>query len=160
MPGESFEKVLEDQRATSLKELHEKIDKFESGDGSVVEFHRMTPLKGPTTILTAASDSCAGRNRINRYLKATGMRAMEVAAAKQLYFSAIEQQTLFTESIMMLPVKVPGKGKGLGPEDDAVKYITVQVIDGPDDRARNFPIKFNQGALFQIEGVKGMNFYT
>ena len=38
----------------------------------------MTPLKSPTAIITGASDNCAGRNSIDRYCLATGLKATKL----------------------------------------------------------------------------------
>ena len=63
--------------ATYLKvmknKLHEKIVEFEEGNN--LEFHRFTPLKSPTIVLTGVSENCAGRNSIERYCLATGLKA-------------------------------------------------------------------------------------
>ena len=64
--------------ATYLKvkrnKLFEKIDEFENG--SVIEFHRYTPLKSPTIVITGACDNVAGRNSIDRYCLATGLKVI------------------------------------------------------------------------------------
>ena len=51
--------------ATYLKvkrnKLFEKIDEFENG--SVIEFHRYTPLKSPTIVITGACDRLMSENQ-------------------------------------------------------------------------------------------------
>merc|ERR1712032_798941 len=99
------------------------------------EFHRMTPYKVPTVIAAAGSGmTCAGRNSLNRYLRATGFSGVEVETSKEtaVMFSAFETEPIMSNSIVKLPVKVPGR--------EELVFLEVPILD-ETDRLRDFPIK-------------------
>ena len=91
--------------ATYLKikrnRLHEKIGEFEEGNN--LEFHRFTPLRSPTVVLTGISENCAGRNSIDRYCLATGLKAKELGMTRNTVdFAPISN----FQSRVSLPIKV------------------------------------------------------
>ena len=126
-------------REEARRKLHEKIEAFEKSE--ILEFHRTYPFKIPTAIAAAGSGmACAGRNSLNRYLRATGFSGVEVEIAQEtpVKFSRMEKTPLMSRSIMKLPVKVPGK------ED--LEFLMVPILD-EDDRLRDFPIKLHEDLL-------------
>jgi len=126
-------------REEARRKLHEKIENFEKSE--ILEFHRTYPFKIPTAIAAAGSGmQCAGRNSLNRYLRATGFSGVEVETAQEtaVKFSVMEKRPLVSRSIMKLPVKVPGK------ED--LEFLMVPILD-EDDRLRDFPIKLHEHLL-------------
>ena len=127
-------------REESRRKLHERIEIFER-DEYVREFHRMTPFKIPTVIAAAGSGmTCAGRNSLNRYLRATGFSGLEVETSRetQILFSIMEKEPIMSRSIMQLPVKVPGK--------EQLAFLLVPVLD-ENQRQRDFPIKLSEHIL-------------
>ena len=128
--------------ATYLKskrnKLHARIHDFEHGDTDKIEFHRLTPLKSPTVILTGHSDNCAGRNSIDRFCLATGLKATYNQRGGKVFFSAIEPEVDF-QSMVFLQIKIPG-------ERELVE-VEMAVFDD-NDFNRDLPIKFNQGIHF------------
>ena len=97
-------------REEARKKLHKKIEIYEKSQAR--EFHRTFPFKIPTAIAAAGSGmQCAGRNSLNRYLRATGFSGVEVETAQEtpVMFSRLETEPLMSHSIMKLPVKVPGR---------------------------------------------------
>ena len=130
-------------REESRRKLHKKIEIYEKSQ--IQEFHRTRPFKIPTAIAAAGSGmQCAGRNSLNRYLRATGFSGVEVETAQEtpVMFSVMEKQPLMSHSIMKLPVKVPGK------ED--LEFLMVPILD-EDDRLRDFPIKLHEQLLPSAE---------
>jgi len=122
------------------RKLHEKIELFER-DKHTIEFHRMTPYKMPTVIAAAGSGmTCAGRNSLNRYLRATGFSGAEIETTKEtdVMFSAIENKPLKSRSVMKLPVKVPGR--------EELVFLEIPILD-ETDRLRDFPIKISEYLL-------------
>ena len=88
-------------REESRKKLHERIEMFER-DEYVREFHRMTPFKIPTVVAAAGSGmTCAGRNSLNRCLRATGFSGVEVETSREtkILFSLMETEHIFSRSI-------------------------------------------------------------
>jgi len=126
-------------REEARRKLHEKIEAFEKGE--ILEFHRTYPFKIPTAIAAAGSGMpCAGRNSLNRYLRATGFSGAEVEIAQEtpVKFSAMEKTPLMSRSIMKLPVKAPGK--------EELEFLMVPILD-EDERLRDFPIKLDERLL-------------
>ena len=127
--------------ATYLKskrnKLHARIHDFEHGDTDRIEFHRLTPLKSPTVILTGHSDNCAGRNSIDRFCLATGLKATYNQRGGKVFFSAIEPEVDF-QSMVFLQIKIPGERE--------LAEVEMAVFD--DKIKRDLPIKFNQGIHF------------
>ena len=126
-------------REETRKKLHEKIESYEKGELGQ-EYHRTFPFKIPTAIAAAGSgEPCAGRNSLNRYLRATGFSGLEVETAQEtpVMFSLMEKKPLMSRSIMKLPVKVPGK---------ELEFLMVPILD-EDDRFRDFPIKLHEHLL-------------
>jgi len=122
------------------RKLHERIEIWER-DTTTIEFHRMTPYKVPTVIAAAGSGmTCAGRNSLNRYLRATGFSGVEVETSKEtaVMFSAFETEPLMSNSIVKLPVKVPGR--------EELVFLEVPILD-ETDRLRDFPIKLSEYLL-------------
>ena len=106
-------------REEARRKLHKKIEIYEKSQ--VQEFHRTRPFKIPTAIAAAGSGmQCAGRNSLNRYLRATGFSGVEVEETPVM-FSVMEKKPLMSHSIMKLPVKVPGK------ED--LEFLMVPILD-------------------------------
>ena len=127
-------------REKARRKLHERIENWER-DKQNIEFHRMTPYKVPTVIAAAGSGmTCAGRNSLNRYLRATGFSGVEVEISKEtaVMFSAFETEPLISNSIVKLPVKVPGREK--------LVFLEVPILD-ETDRLRDFPIKLSEYLL-------------
>ena len=93
--------------ATYLKikrnKLHEKIDEFEEGNN--LEFHRFTPLRSPTVFLTGISENCAGRNSIDRYCLATGLKAKELGMTRNTV-DFDPMSNINFQSRVSLPIKV------------------------------------------------------
>ena len=132
-------------REEARRKLHEKIEIFER-DKQIIECHRMTPFKAPTVIAAAGSGmTCAGRNSLNRYLRATGFSGVEVETSKEtaVRFSAFETELLRSHSIMKLPVKVPGR--------EELVFLEVPILD-ENDRFRDFPIKLSEYILPRDDG--------
>ena len=106
----------------------------------------MTPFKIPTVVLAAAGSgmTCAGRNSLNRYLRATGFLGVEVETAKEtpVIFSSLETETLMSHSTMKLPVKVPGRQE--------LVFLKVPILD-ENERLRDFPIKLSEHLLPQAD---------
>lgn len=102
----------------------------------------MTPFKIPTVILAAAGSgmTCAGRNSLNRYLRATGFLGAEVETTQEtpVIFSALQSEPLMSHSIMKLPVKVPGR--------EELVFLKVPILD-ENERLRDFPIKLSEHLL-------------
>ena len=117
----------------SRKKLHERIETFENNTNSnTIEVHRVTPFKIPTFVSVGSTgNTSAGRNSLNRYLRATGFSGLEVEISKEtkVFF---EKEPILSRSVMSLPVKVPGK--------DKLEYVEVPVLD-ESERARDSPIK-------------------
>ena len=93
------------------KKLHARIEAFEK-DKHTIEIHRLTPYKCPTFAAAAGSGmTCAGRNFLNRYLRATGFWGLEVETSREteIFYSCVEEKPILSRSVMKLPVKVPGK---------------------------------------------------
>ena len=127
--------LLESKRS----KLHAKIHDFEHGIHKK-EFHRMTPLKSPTAIITGASDNCAGRNSIDRYHLATGLKATKLdRGSGKVNFSPLDGEVDY-ESKVSLEIKVPG----------IRQPFAVQIAVFDDEKRRDFPIKFN---LLEITSV-------
>ena len=101
-------------RESSRRKLHDKIDKYEE-DETRTEPNRSTPFKIATAMATAGKGMAgAGRNSVNRYLRATGFAGVEVETTKKtkVYgFRNNEAKYIISHSVMKLPVKIPGKGK-------------------------------------------------
>jgi len=132
-------------REEARRKLHERIEIFEK-DKQIIECHRMTPFKAPTVIAVAGSGmTCAGRNSLNRYLRATGFSGVEVETSKEtaVRFSAFETELLRSHSIMKLPVKVPGR--------EELVFLEVPILD-ENDRFRDFPIKLSEYKLPRDDG--------
>jgi len=132
-------------REEARRKLHERIEIFEK-DKQIIECHRMTPFKAPTVIAVAGSGmTCAGRNSLNRYLRATGFSGVEVETSKEtaVRFSAFETELLRSHSIMKLPVKVPGR--------EELVFLKVPILD-ENDRFRDFPIKLSEYKLPRDDG--------
>ena len=127
--------------ATYLKskrnKLHARIHDFEHGDTDKIEFHRLMPLKSPTVILTGHSDNCAGRNSIDRFCLATGLKATYNQRGGKVFFSAIEPEVDF-QSMVFLQIKIPGERE----------LVEVEMAVFDDKINRDLPIKFNQGIHF------------
>ena len=106
----------------------------------------MTPFKIPTVVLAAAGSgmTCAGRNSLNRYLRATGFLGVEVETAKEtpVIFSSLETETLMSHSTMKLPVKVPGRQE--------LVFLKIPILD-ENERLRDFPIKLSEHLLPQAD---------
>ena len=133
--------------ATLLKskrsKLHAKIHDFEHGIQNNKEFHRMTPLKSPTAIITEASDNCAGRNSIDRYCLATGLKATKLDKGSGkvsfcFYPGGYGEKILKYESKVSLEIKLPG----------IKQPLAVQIAVFDDEERRDYPIKFNQNIEF------------
>ena len=94
--------------ATYLKiqktKLHDKIDELETGDD--FGFHRYAPLKSPTIVLTAACKSNAGRNSIERYCLATGLKAVQLEMEENCVDFSPVDGTVDFQSKVALPIKV------------------------------------------------------
>ena len=120
----------------SRKKLHERIETFENNTNSnTIEVHRVTPFKIPTFVSVGSTgNTSAGRNSLNRYLRATGFSGLEVEISKEtkVFYSFFEKEPILSRSVMSLPVKVPGK--------DKLEYVEVPVLD-ESERARDSPIK-------------------
>ena len=89
-------------REEARRKLHRKIELYEN-DEQTIEFHRTTPYKIPTVIAAAGSGmTCAGRNSLNRYLRATGFSGVEVETSKEtaVMFSAFETEPLMSHSMI------------------------------------------------------------
>ena len=89
------------------KKLHARIEAFEK-DKHTIEFHRFTPYKCPTFAAAAGSGmTCAGRNSLNRYLRATGFFGLEVETSREteIFYSYVEEKPILSRSIMKLPVR-------------------------------------------------------
>lgn len=132
-------------REEARRKLHERIEIFER-DEQTIEFHRMTPYKMPTVIAAAGSGmTCAGRNSLNRYLRATGFSGVEVEISKEtaVRFSIMDTELLRSHSIMKLPVKVPGRKE--------LVFLEVPILD-ENDRFRDFPIKLGEYLLPHDDG--------
>ena len=102
-------------RESSRRQLHENIADYETNEERI-ELNRFTPLMIPTAIIatTGKRTTCAGRNSVNRYLRATGFSGVEVETTKKtkVYgFRNNEAKYIISHSVMKLPVKIPGKGK-------------------------------------------------
>ena len=128
--------------ATYLKskrnKLHAKIHDFEHGEQKSIEFHRLTPLKSPTVILTGASDNCAGRNSIDRFCLATGLKATKLdQGGGKVQFSVMEGKVDF-QSMVSLQIKIPGTRE----------LVEVEIAVFDDEKLRDLPIKFNQDISF------------
>ena len=127
--------------ATYLKskrnKLHARIHDFEHGDTDKIEFHRLMPLKSPTVILTGHSDNCAGRNSIDRFCLATGLKATYNQRGGKVFFSVMEPEVDF-QSMVFLQIKIPGERE--------LTEVEMAVFD--DKINRDLPIKFNQGIHF------------
>ena len=125
--------------ATYLKikrnKLHEKIDEFEEGNN--LEFHRFTPLRSPTVFLTGISENCAGRNSIDRYCLATGLRAKELGMTRNTV-DFDQMSNINFQSTVSLPIKVPGRRE--------LMEIEIAVFD--EETRRDMPIKLDQGISF------------
>ena len=125
--------------ATYLKskrnKLHAKIHDFEHGDPNSIEFHRYTPLKSPTVIITGASDNCAGRNSLDRFCLATGLKAtkLDQGGGGKVQLSPVDGNIEF-QSLVSLQIKIPGRR-------DLVE-VEIAVFD--TEKFRDLPIKFNQ----------------
>merc|ERR1712032_1032538 len=96
------------------------------------EFHRMTPYKVPTVIAAAGSGmTCAGRNSLNRYLRATGFSGVEVETSKEtaVMFSAFETEPIMSKSIMKLPVVyTKEEGEPLLPKDELEQELAKGIV--------------------------------
>ena len=132
--------------ATLLKskrsKLHAKIHDFEHGIQNNKGFHRMTPLKSPTAIITGASDNCAGRNSIDRYCLATGLKATKLdkgSGKVNFCFHPVDGEVILKyESKVSLEIKLPG----------IKQPLAVQIAVFDDEERRDYPIKFNQNIEF------------
>jgi len=102
----------------------------------------MAPFKIPTVILAAAGTgmTCAGRNSLNRYLRATGFLGAEVETTQEtpVIFSALQSEPLMSHSIMKLPVRVPGR-------EDLV-FLKVPILE-ENESLQDFPIKLSEHLL-------------
>jgi len=127
------------------KKLHARIEAFEK-DKHTIEFHRFTPYKCPTFAAAAGSGmTCAGRNSLNRYLRATGFFGLEVETSREteIFYSYVEEKPILSRSIMKLPVKVPGKHQ--------LVFLCVPVLD-ENEQQRDFPIKLPEHILPRADG--------
>ena len=132
-------------RELSRRKLHDKIDKYEE-DETRTEPNRITPFKIATAIATAGEGmTCAGRNSLNRYLRATGFSGVEVETTKKtkVYgFRNNETKYIMSHSVMKLPVKIPGKGK-LG-------FVMVPILD-KNPRIRDIPITLSEDKIPHVD---------
>ena len=120
--------------ATYQKSKRNKINDFEHGDPNKKEFHRYTPLKSPTVILTGSNDTCAGRNSIDRFCLATGLKATKLeGGGGKVYLSPVDGKVDF-QSLISLQIKIPGKRE----------LIEVEIAVFDNEKLRDLPIKFNQ----------------
>ena len=125
--------------ATYLKikrnRLHEKIGEFEEGND--LEFHRFTPLRSPTVVLTGISENCAGRNSLDRYCLATGLKAKKLEMTRNTV-NFDPMSNINFQSRVSLPIKVPGRRE--------LMEIEIAVFD--EETRRDMPIKLDQGICF------------
>ena len=130
--------------ATYLKikknRLHEKIGEFEEGNN--LEFHRFTPLRSPTVVLTGLSENCAGRNSLDRYCLATGLKAKKLEMTRNTV-DFDRMSNLNFQSRVSLPIKVPGRRE--------LMEIEIAVFD--EETRRDMPIKLDQGINFGGESL-------
>ena len=124
--------------ATYLKskrnKLHARIHDFEHGDPNTREFHRYTPLKSPTVIITGASGNCAGRNSIDRFCLATGLKATKLeGGGGKVNLSPVDGKVDY-QSLISLEIKIPG----------IRELVEVEIAVFDDEKLRDLPIKFNQ----------------
>jgi len=131
-------------RESSRRKLHEKIDNYETEEERT-EPNRITPFKIPTAIIatTGKRTTCAGRNSVNRYLRATGFSGVEVEISKKTrVYGVHETSPLISHSAIKLPVKVPGKGR--------LRFLWVPILD-KNERQRNLPIRLNEDIIPHAE---------
>ena len=123
--------------ATYLKSkrnnLHARIHDFEHGDPNTREFHRYTPLKSPTVIITGASDNCAGRNSLDRFCLATGLKATKLdQGGGKVQLSPVDGNIEF-QSLVSLQIKIPGRRE----------LVEVEIVVFDTETALDYPLKAN-----------------
>ena len=119
--------------ATYQKSKRNKINDFEHGDPNKMEFHRYTPLKSPTVILTGSNDTCAGRNSIDRFCLATGLKATKLEGGGGKVELSLWDGYVDFQSLMSLQIKIPG----------IRELVEVEIAVFEDEKMRDLPIKFN-----------------
>ena len=132
-------------REASKRKLNAKIDKYEQEE-TRYEPNRITPFKIPTLVTTVGRGmSCAGRNSLNRYLRATGLSGIEHEFTRTTAIYGVrkdETKYLISHSVMKMPVVIPGKNK-LG-------FVMVPILD-QSEKLRNLPIRLREYRIPRAE---------
>ena len=127
-------------RESSWRKLHENSDNYETREDRI-EPSRITPLKIPTAVIatTGKGTTCAGRNSVNRYLRATGLSGVEVETTKKTnVYGVHERKPVISYSVVKLPVKVPGKGR--------LRFVMVPILD-KKNKLRDLPIRLSEDMI-------------